>query len=88
MSVCGARASEQEFQSLPIPDRIWGDVDDAMPLDVFVKQSVGDRLFIESIVDERSVASTFLDGFKVQQVVDAALASGECGARVSIVEVG
>lgn len=84
MRVQGARTSEPEFQLLPIPDRIWGEVDHARPLDAFVKQPVSDRLFVDAIVDDLPVSPSFLDGLKAQQVIDAAIASATCEARVRV----
>jgi len=41
----------------------------------FTNQSVGDRLFIDAILADHSTEPSFYDGWKAQQVVDAALVS-------------
>jgi hypothetical protein len=46
----GMHNGEQQWSTLPIPDELWGDTDRNNFLDPFVKQSVGTRLFIDSII--------------------------------------
>jgi predicted dehydrogenase len=48
------------------------------------KQSVGNRLFINAILEDRPLDSTFYDGWKVQQVIDAAIASHEQGRWIAV----
>ena len=81
MEVRGARADEARFQTLPIPDRIWGDVVDRRdPLEWARGLPSIDRLLVDAIVNDRPMSPSFLDGLKAQEVVDAALASHERGA--------
>jgi predicted dehydrogenase len=85
----GARHNEVQFQTLPIPDELWGEVDRPKVLStlvpsLFIKQAVGSRLFIDGIVEDRPVSPNFYDGFKVQEVVDAALESHRTGCWVSL----
>ena len=85
----GARHDEQRFQTLPVPDDLWGDVDrtdfrSSLLSGVFLKQSVADRLFIDAILEGRQVSPSFYDGWKAQEVIDAAIESHEKGAWVSL----
>jgi predicted dehydrogenase len=85
----GARHYEGQFQTLPIPDELWGEVDrsaspSAQVPGLFAKHSVGSRQFIEAIVEDQPVSPNFYDGFKVQEVVDAAIESHRSGCWVSL----
>ena len=83
-SIRGARKDEQQFQSLEVPDRFWGDAERNDFTDVFRKQSVGDRLFIDSILEDCPASPDFYDGLKVQEVIDAALESDRTGLWISL----
>lgn len=88
-TIRGARRGEKAFRTFPIPTEFWGNVDSTTPfathlLELFAKQPVGARLFIDSILEDRPVSPNFQDGFKVQQVLDAAIASHQTGRRVQI----
>jgi hypothetical protein len=50
---------------------------------VFEKQSAGPRLFIDAILEDKLPSPNFYDGFKVCEVVDAALKSAETGWAVT-----
>jgi predicted dehydrogenase len=85
----GIRQGEEAWQTLEVPDELWRDVDRTGPLieqvlDMFKKQPVGNRLFIDAILEDRPMDSTFYDGWKVQQVVDAAIASHEQGRWITV----
>jgi predicted dehydrogenase len=85
----GMRQGEKEWQKLEVPDALWHDADRTGILidqifDLFKRQSVASRLFIDAILDDRPVDSTFYDGWKAQQVVDAAIASHEQGRWIVI----
>jgi predicted dehydrogenase len=85
----GLRHGDEEWQTLAIPDDLWRDVEREGPFfnqlfDVFKKQPVGNRLFIDAIVEDRPMDSTFYDGWKAQQVIDAAIASHEQGCWIDV----
>jgi predicted dehydrogenase len=74
---------------MPLPDDLAGDFDADKPyipqlLHMFAEQPVGDRLFIDAILGNASEWPTFCDGYKAQQVIDAAFESHEAGRRVTI----
>jgi predicted dehydrogenase len=69
----GVRAGEGRFTTLAVPEDIARGVDPRDPLRVFVRQSVGDRLFIDAILQDRPAEPSFYDGMLVQEVIEAAL---------------
>ena len=91
ITIRGARHDEDRFRLLPVPDEFWGAVDSTLPFldqldEVFVKQPAGPRLFIDAILADRPITPSFYDGWKVQEVIDAALVSDQTGAWVAIAE--
>lgn len=85
----GVREGEEEWRTLEVPNDLWEGVDRSGPFveqsfDVFRKQSIGDRLFIDAIIEDRPVTPNFFDGWKVQQVIDAAIASHEQGRWIAL----
>ena len=77
----GARSQDEQFQTLEVPDSYWGAAD---LFTIFTKNPAGTRLFIDAILEDRPIEPNFYDGFKAQQVIDAALTSHESGCAVSI----
>jgi predicted dehydrogenase len=51
---------------------------------MFTHQPIGGRLFVDTILENKSVAPSFYEGWKAQQVIDAAIASHENGQWVAI----
>jgi len=84
LTLQGVRKGEEHFQTLSIPDELWGDADRNNIFDIYTKQSVGDRLFIDSILENKPIQPSFYDGFKAQEVIDAALKSHETGQWVTL----
>jgi predicted dehydrogenase len=80
----GARHDEQHFGEIAIPAEWWQGLDPASPREVSTTHSVGDRAFIDAIVDDLPITPNFRDGWKVQQVIEAAFASHEQGCWVSV----
>ncbi len=85
----GIRADGSQAGALSVPNPFWDAVDRSKPFmdqigEVFLKQPVGGRLFIDSILARRSVSPNFYDGWKAQQVIDAAIESHTRGTRVVV----
>lgn len=85
----GARHDGDRFETLPVPDDLWDDVDrsdflSALVPGLFVKRSIGDQLFIDAILEGRRVSPSSYDGLKAQEVMDAAIESHQSGAWVSL----
>jgi predicted dehydrogenase len=72
----GVRKGEPAFSRLPVPNEyLAGGVDPTRLFDPYVKQSEGPRLFIDAIAADLTIETDFALGVRVQEVVDAALAS-------------
>ena len=80
----GVRSGEERFQTLEIPDVYWGKVSRSDPYGVFTQHSVGPRLFIDAILEDRPLSPNFYDGYKAQQVIDAAVKAHRSGRSVTI----
>lgn len=52
--------------------------------DYFASNDIGPRLFVRSILGQAVPAPTFDDGYRIQQVMDAAVESDSKGARIAI----
>ncbi|HLK58763.1 MAG TPA: hypothetical protein VKU00_19480 [Chthonomonadaceae bacterium] len=46
----------------PIPDRFWGIADQSNRLFVFTHLSVGDRLFVDAILNDQVISPNFMEG--------------------------
>ena len=89
LALHGGRQDEERFQTLAIPDELWGAVDRSRSYiprinEFFVKQPAVDRAFIDAIIEDRPVSPNFYDGYKVQEVIDAAIAAHEQGCWISL----
>jgi predicted dehydrogenase len=85
----GQRSDETTFTTLNLPESAWGDADGTqgfLPqiLELFTKQPVGDRLFIDSILNDKPASPNLYDGLKVQECIDGALESYKTGRWVSL----
>lgn len=88
-AIRGIRHGEEQWQRLEVPNELWQDVAETDPFverifALFQKQSIGDRLFIDAILEDRPVSPNFYDGWKVQEVIDAAIASHEQGRWIAL----
>ncbi|MCD6385105.1 Gfo/Idh/MocA family oxidoreductase [Candidatus Sumerlaeota bacterium] len=83
----GIQIGEKEAKRLKIPDEYFKEINPEVPFEVFLKHSVGPRLFIDAIVNDISIEPNFYDGYKVQQVIDAAIESYSTGQTVSVENV-
>lgn len=88
-TITGARQHEEQSQILPVPDNLWEGVDKTQGLteklmETFIKQPIADRQFIDAILEDQPVTPNFYDGYKTQQVIDAAIKSYEQGVVVRI----
>jgi predicted dehydrogenase len=89
MAMQGIRLGKERFEELAVPDELWGDVNRSQPfflqfMEMLTKQPLGDRQFVDAILDDRPVTPSFYDGLKAQEVIDAAIASHEKGCWVAL----
>ena len=87
----GIRQGEERFQELAVPDELWGDVNRNQPpimqiVEACTKQPIGDRQFVDAILDDLPVTPSFHDGLKAQEVIDAAMQSHREGRWVAITQ--
>ena len=85
----GARREAEQLEVLPIPEHLLEGVDPAEPwltqLDqVFTRQAVGSRAFVDAILADQPISPNFEDGLKVQEVIDAAFEADRRGCRISV----
>jgi predicted dehydrogenase len=80
----GSRHDEKEFQILKVPDEFAQGADSGNPYDVMAKHLVGPKLFVDAILRDYMPDPSFVQGYKVQQVLDAAIESDATGRRVSL----
>jgi predicted dehydrogenase len=80
----GARSQEEQMQTLAVPPAYWGTADPANPFSIFTHNSAGARQFIDAILHDSAVAANFHDGYRVQEVIDAALESHASGCVLTI----
>lgn len=87
--ITGVQGMGRPAQPLPVPEALWCGVpqtEDYMERFVGLLQraSIGDRLFVDSILAGRLPQPNLYDGWKAQQVVDAALSAHDLGQWVKI----
>lgn len=80
----GVKDGGGQFNNIEIPADLLQGITEENPFGALWKQSVGPRLFIDSILDDKPIEPGLYEGYKVQQVIDAALESHETGQRVTI----
>ena len=81
-----ARTIEEKFQTIEVPDSYWGGMNRTNLFDVFSEMPFGTRTFIDAILEDRPITPNFYDGYKTQQVIEAALEAHKTGKWVSISE--
>src|SRR5207245_1856001 len=84
----GIQDGQSDFRDLPVPPDFWQGVAPARPDEVFRKHSAGCRAFIDAILADKPASPTFYDGWRAQQVIDAALESDRTGRRVTVPDAG
>jgi predicted dehydrogenase len=85
----GVRKGEDAFTNLPLSaapeeDALFHQHLLAYGLDYIKAQPIGDRMFIDAVLAGQKVTPSLYDGWKAQQVVDAALLSHRSGCWVTI----
>jgi predicted dehydrogenase len=68
-------AGDQQSRLLEIPGELFGTSDRSNFLDIYAKSRVGARGFVAAICDGTRPSPDFTDGWRAQQVVDAAMQS-------------
>lgn len=80
----GLRRGAEQAETLQIPDVYFDNTDPESPMQLFEKSSFGPRAFIDAILNDLPISPNFYDGYKVQQVIDAALEANKTGLTIVI----
>jgi predicted dehydrogenase len=75
-----AREGDEKFTELSVPESYIQACDPNNPYAVFTRQQVGNRLFIDAILDDLPIPQSFYDGWKAQEVIEAAARSAKSGS--------
>jgi predicted dehydrogenase len=78
----GLRRGRLQAETLTVPDVYYGGADRAKAFEVFQRQPVGPRLFVDAILHDMPLSPSFHDGHQVQRIVDAAF-DAHVGGRAS-----
>jgi predicted dehydrogenase len=90
-ALVGASGEGQPILPLAVPEELWLGADPAFDPPArfdhfYVTAPVGERLFIDSILAGTPASPSFYDGWKAQQVVDAAIAAARTRRWVEVVD--
>lgn len=77
--IIGIRRGATAAETLTVPSASYDGTDPDDVFAVFRRQSIGPRLFIDAILQDRSITPSFADGHQVQRIVEAALVSQRTG---------
>jgi predicted dehydrogenase len=83
----GAQLGQDGLETLTVPPTVLGGaMVGGWPefIQLLCTCPIGDRLFIDTILEDRQPSPSFYDGLKVQEVIGAALESHETGRWVSV----
>jgi predicted dehydrogenase len=88
-TVRGIHNDEKTLHALPIPEDILQGVDQNTSgwdqlFKIFTQQSVGTRLFIDSILADKPITPSFRDGMKAMAVIEGAFESDRTGCWVDV----
>ena len=82
--IVGLKRGAEKAETLQIPDSYFGS-DGRENLFGFIdKPILGPRLFVDAILNDQPLHPNFYDGYKSQQVIQAALESAKTGKAISI----
>jgi predicted dehydrogenase len=82
--ILGFRRGADAAEPLVVPASDFGGADPSDAFSVFHTHSVGPRLFIDAILEDRPIEPSFYDGHQVQRIVDAALESDSTGSAQTL----
>jgi predicted dehydrogenase len=82
--VLGKQGAEMHSTALPIPGDYWRGIVRDDSYDALIAQQAGARLFVDAINNRENPTPSFYDGWKAQEVVDAAFQSAHDGSVVPL----
>jgi predicted dehydrogenase len=80
----GIKVNQKSTRRLVVPAEYYGEASKGVPFEVFHKNSAGPRLFIDAILYNTPLKPNFMDGYKVQKIIQAAMESDEKGRSVAV----
>jgi predicted dehydrogenase len=83
-NIVGYKRGAQTAETLEIPDSYFGSGDRKNVFDFNDKPILGPRLFVDAILNNQQHQPNFYDGYKAQQVIQAALESTKTGKSINI----
>ncbi len=88
-TVRGLHDDEKALHALPIPEDVLQGVDQSTStwdqlFKIFTEQPASTRLFIDSILTDKSITPSFYDGVKTQAVIEAVFESDRTGCWVDV----
>lgn len=82
--IVGYKRGADKAETLEAPDSYFGSGGRENLFDFNNKPIVGPRLFVDAILNDRPLQPNFYDGYKSQQVIQAALESSKTGHAINI----
>lgn len=75
---------DEDMQKMEIPEAYLQGIPLNEPYRVFTSQSAGPRRFADAILQGQPASPDFYDGYKAQQVIEAALESQRSGRKITV----
>jgi predicted dehydrogenase len=82
--IVGFKRDTEKAETLQIPDSYFGSAGRDNLFDFSDKPVLGPRLFVDAILKDHALQPSFYDGYKAQQVIQAALESAKTGQAINI----
>ena len=83
-TIKGIQKNDTCFKELTVPAKYLKNLDVSENRDPFTSQPAGPRAFIDAILKKTKTIPSFYDGFKTQEIIDAAQKSHNNGKWISI----
>jgi predicted dehydrogenase len=83
-TIVGYKRGAEKAETFEIPDSYFGSGDRENLFDFNDKPIVGPRLFVDAILNDQQIQPNFYDGYKAQQVIQAALESAKTGKSINL----
>jgi predicted dehydrogenase len=80
----GIKVDQKSARRLLVPTEYYEGASPRAPFEVFLKNSVGPRLFVDAILHDTPLKPSFKDGYKVQKIIQAAMESDKKGSSVAV----
>ena len=88
VKIHAARTEDKHFQTLEVPDSYWDGMNRTDFFELFTQMPFGVKSFVDAILEDRPITPNFYDGYKTQQVIEAAMKAYKTGTWVSISDSG